>query len=56
MSTPGAGLRVSDNDFADLATAFGTGALGAQAQDITNGGTADLVVMDDFLYTEPVPQ
>jgi hypothetical protein len=34
----------------------GTGALGAQARDVTSGGTADLVVMDDFLYTEPVPQ
>jgi hypothetical protein len=34
----------------------GTGALGAQAQDVSSGGIADLVVMDDFLYSEPVPQ
>ena len=30
--------------------------LGAQAADVTDGGTADLVIMDDFLFSEPVPQ
>jgi hypothetical protein len=34
----------------------GSGALGAQANDVTSGGTADLVVMDDFIYSEPTPQ
>lgn len=34
----------------------GTGALAALAKDVSNDGTADLVVMDDFLYSEPVPQ
>jgi hypothetical protein len=34
----------------------GSGALGAQAQDVSTGGASDLVVMDDFLYSEPTPQ
>jgi hypothetical protein len=31
----------------------GTGALGAGVKDLTAGGPADLVIMDDFLYDEP---
>jgi len=31
----------------------GNGALGAGVKDVTNGGSYDLVVMDDFLYDEP---
>ena len=34
----------------------GTATLGAQAVDVSAGGSADLVVMDDFLFSEPVPQ
>jgi hypothetical protein len=34
----------------------GQAALGASVKDISDGGSADLVVMDDFLYAEPVGQ
>jgi hypothetical protein len=32
----------------------GSTALSPGVRDVTNGGTGDLVVMDDFLYSEPV--
>ena len=32
---------------------LGTGALGAGVNDITDGGTADLVVLDNLIYGEP---
>ena len=50
------GFKFASAIVARVRITSGTGALGAQAQDVSNGGTADLVVMDDFLYTEPVPQ
>jgi hypothetical protein len=31
----------------------GQRALGADVQDLSDGGNLDLVVMDDFLYAEP---
>lgn len=33
----------------------GRAAVAAGVRDVTNGGTADLVIMDDFLYDEPQP-
>ncbi len=33
----------------------GRAPIAAGVRDITNGGTADLVIMDDFLYDEPQP-
>ena len=32
---------------------LGTGALGANVNDVTDGGTADLVVLDNLIYGEP---
>jgi hypothetical protein len=32
---------------------LGNGTLGASVQDISDGGTADLVIVDDFFYGEP---
>ena len=50
------GFKFASAIVARVRITSGTGALGAQAQDVSNGGAADLVVMDDFLYSEPVPQ
>jgi hypothetical protein len=32
---------------------LGTGALGTGVNDVTDGGTADLVVLDNVIYGEP---
>jgi hypothetical protein len=50
------GVKFASALIARVRITSGTGALGAQAQDVTNGGQSDLVVMDDFLYSEPIPQ
>lgn len=34
---------------------LGQGAIGTNVKDVTDGGTLDLVVVDDFLYGEPQP-
>ena len=50
------GVKFDSPIIARVRITSGTGALGAQAQDVSAGtGGADLVVMDDFLYSEPVP-
>ena len=33
----------------------GRAPIASGVRDITNGGAADLVIMDDFLYDEPQP-
>ena len=50
------GFKFASAIVARVRITSGTGALGAQVRDVTNDGTVDLVVMDDFLYSEPVPQ
>jgi hypothetical protein len=50
------GVKFASALIARVRITSGTGALGAQAQDVSNGGASDLVVMDDFLYSEPIPQ
>jgi hypothetical protein len=50
------GVKFASALIARVRITSGAGTLGAQAQDVSNGGTADLVVMDDFLYSEPIPQ
>jgi hypothetical protein len=50
------GVKFDSPIIARVRITSGTGALGAQALDVTSGGAADLVVMDDFLFSEPVPQ
>jgi len=49
------GVKFASAIIARVRITSGTGALGAQAQDVSNGGAGDLVVMDDFLYSEPTP-
>ena len=50
------GFKFASPIVARVRITSGSGALGAQAQDVTSGGKSDLVVMDDFLYAEPIPQ
>ncbi|MCU0649122.1 MAG: hypothetical protein MUF00_14065 [Gemmatimonadaceae bacterium] len=50
-----AGARFPDAVVARVRITLGTGTLGAGRLDISAGGSADLVVVDDFLYTEPQP-
>ena len=53
-----AGLSFAGANFAQALVAhvritLGTGSLGTNAIDVTAGGTADLVVVDNFIYGEP---
>ena len=47
------GVHFPDDDVVRVRIVSGGGALGAGVHDVSDGGSADLVVMDDFLYDEP---
>ena len=47
------GVTFTDPIIARVRITLGTGALGANVDDVTAGGTADLVVFDNVIYGEP---
>ncbi len=47
------GVSFPDEKVTHVKITSGNGILGYGVKDVTNGGTYDLVVMDDFLYSEP---
>lgn len=51
-----AGLMFETAIIARVRIRSGDAALGANAGDVTNGGTLDLVIMDDYILSEPVAQ
>jgi hypothetical protein len=49
------GVKYDSIAVARVRITLGQGALGAGIEDVTAGGTLDLVAVDDFLYGEPQP-
>jgi len=47
------GVAFDDAIIARVRITLGTGALGANVDDISAGGTVDLVVLDNLIYSEP---
>jgi hypothetical protein len=47
------GVLFDDAIIARVRITLGTGALGATINDVTSGGTEDLVVLDNVIYGEP---
>jgi hypothetical protein len=50
-----AGARFADAVIARVRITLGNGTIGAGRLDISMGGSSDIVVLDDFFYTEPQP-
>ena len=49
------GVKFDQAIVASVRIVCGNGTLGATTNDVTDGGTADLVVVDNFIYGEPQP-
>ncbi len=47
------GVTFADAIIARVRITLGTGALSANVEDISAGGTVDLVVLDNLIYSEP---
>jgi len=47
------GVSFTDAIIARVRITLGTGALGAAVNDISAGGTTDVVVLDNVIYGEP---
>ncbi len=50
------GVYFPDEKITKVKITVGNATLSAGVKDLSDGGTADLVTMDDFLYSEPVAQ
>jgi hypothetical protein len=48
------GVKFTGNIITSVKIVHGNGEIGSADKDITNGGTKDLVVLDDIIYSEPV--
>ena len=48
------GVHFPDNKVSRVKITAGNAALGAGVKDVSEGGSKDLVVLDDFIYSEPV--
>jgi hypothetical protein len=51
-----AGVRFANNIITSVKIVHGNGVISSSDRDISNGGTKDLVVLDDIIYSEPVQQ
>jgi hypothetical protein len=49
------GVFLPDNTITRVEITSGDGALGTGVNDVSDGGSRDLVIMDDFIYGEPQP-